>query len=282
MRNYLLLTKPRISFLFAFTGFASFVMEGSLLSSPVTLFLFIGAIFLVGGSANALNQYLERDIDKQMTRTAQKRPLPMGKISPNSALIFSIIIGMIGFLLLYFLGGKLSALLGVFTILFYSFYYTLYLKPKTPYNIVIGGGAGGMAPLIAWSAATGTIGWEAWMMFFIIFFWTPPHFWSLALYYKEDYEKVSFPMYPVIYGDEATRKQILYYSMILIPISLLLSLSDKLGSLYFCSSLILSALFLWLSFRLYIEKTKEQAKRLFGYSILYLLLLFVVIVIDGL
>lgn len=282
MRNYLLLTKPRISLLFAFTGFASFVIEGSLLSSPITLFFLIFAIFLVGGSANALNQYLERDIDKQMERTAQKRPLPLGKISPNEALIFSIAIGLIGLFIVGLLGGALAAFLGLFTILFYSFYYTLYLKPKTPYNIVIGGGAGGMAPLVAWSAATGTIGWEAWMMFFIIFFWTPPHFWALALYYKEDYEKVSFPMYPVIYGDEATRRQILYYSFILIPLSLVLTFSDKLGFLYFYSALILSGIFLWFSFRLYTERTKDQAKRLFGYSILYLLLLFVVIVIDGL
>lgn len=282
MRDFLLLTKPRISFLFAFTGFSAFVVEGSLLVHPFDVFLLTVAIFLVGGSANSFNQYLERDIDKQMARTAQKRPLPLGKMSPSSALIFSIAIGMLGLVMLWFLGGKLAAFLGLFTIVFYSFYYTLWLKPKTPYNIVIGGAGGAMAPLMAWAAATGTIGWQAWVMFLIIFFWTPPHFWSLALYYKEDYEKVSFPMYPLVYGDEATRKQILYYILVFIPLSLMLSFSVKLSFLYFFSSLILGCFFLWLSFRLYVDKAKELSKKLFGYSILYLLLLFVVIVIDAL
>ena len=283
MRAYLELTKPRISLLFAITGLAALVIEGSLSFGTWTPWILILAIFLVGGSANSFNQYFERDIDAQMERTAQKRPLPLRKISPLSALLFSIAIGVIGLGILFQWGTILAFLLGLFTILFYSFYYTLWLKPRTPYNIVIGGAAGAMGPLIAWAAATGGgIGWEAWVMFFIIFFWTPPHFWALALTHKEDYEKVSLPMLPLVKGDEVTRKQIFYYSLLLLPISLCLFLSPSLSLGYVVCAVILGSLFVWFSFRLYSEKTLLLARRLFGYSIAYLMLLFLVIIIDGL
>lgn len=282
MLNYLELTKPRISLLFAFTGFAALVIEGSLFSNFFSLFLLTLAIFLVGGSANSFNQYLERDLDKQMERTAKKRPLPLGKIRPLSALLFSIVIGILGLLILYVWGGKLSAFIGLATILFYSFYYTLWLKPKTPYNIVMGGAGGAAGPLIGWSAIQGTLSWEAWTLFLIVFFWTPPHFWALALTCKEDYKKVSLPMFPLVKGDEATRKQIFYYSLILLPLSLCLIFSEKMGILYGTISFVLGSFFLWFSFLLLTRKTDRQAKILFGYSILYLMLLFVVIVLDAL
>ncbi|MBI2646029.1 MAG: protoheme IX farnesyltransferase [Deltaproteobacteria bacterium] len=278
MCAYLELTKPRISLLFAITGLAALVLEGSL-RTPWILVL---AIFLVGGSANSFNQYFERDIDAQMERTAKKRPLPLQKISPLSALSFSIGIGVIGLGMLFQWGSLLASLLGLFTILFYSFFYTLWLKPRTPYNIVIGGAAGAMGPLIAWAAATGTLSWEPLMMFLIVFFWTPPHFWALALYHKEDYQKVSLPMLPLVKGDETTRKQIFYYSLVLVPISLSLFLSHALSVWYVLSALGLGSIFVWFSFRLYSEKTLLLARRLFGYSIVYLMLLFLVIILDGL
>ncbi|MBI3016860.1 MAG: protoheme IX farnesyltransferase [Deltaproteobacteria bacterium] len=278
MCAYLELTKPRISLLFAITGLAALVLEGSL-RTPWILVL---AIFLVGGSANSFNQYFERDIDAQMERTAKKRPLPLQKISPLSALSFSIGIGVIGLGMLFQWGSLLASLLGLFTILFYSFFYTLWLKPRTPYNIVIGGAAGAMGPLIAWAAATGTLSWEPLMMFLIVFFWTPPHFWALALYHKEDYKKVSLPMLTLVKGDETTRKQIFYYSLVLVPISLSLFLSHALSVWYVLSALGLGSIFVWFSFRLYSEKTLLLARRLFGYSIVYLMLLFLVIILDGL
>lgn len=282
MRAYLELTKPRISLLFAITGLAALVVEGSVGFGVWMPWIIILAIFLVGGSANSFNQYFERDIDAQMERTAQKRPLPLQKISPLAALVFSVGIGGVGLILLFYFGNGLAFFLGLFTILFYSFYYTLWLKPKTPYNIVIGGIAGAMGPLIGWAAMTGTIGYSAWVMFLIIFFWTPPHFWALALYHKEDYKKVSLPMLPLVKGDEVTRKQIFYYSLILMPLSLSLSLSHALSLWYVLSALGLGTLFVWFSFRLYSEKTLLGARRLFGYSIAYLVLLFLVIIIDGL
>ncbi|MBI3018787.1 MAG: protoheme IX farnesyltransferase [Deltaproteobacteria bacterium] len=284
MRAYLELTKPRISLLFAITGLAALVVEGSLSFGMWTPWILVLAIFLVGGSANAFNQYFERDIDAQMERTAQKRPLPLRKISPLAALSFSVGIGVVGLsLLFYFANGSILAfLLGLFTILFYSFYYTLWLKPRTSYNIVMGGAAGAMGPLIGWAAVTGTVGWEAWVMFLIIFFWTPPHFWALALYHKEDYEKVSLPMLPLVKGDEETRKQIFYYSLVLVPISLSLFLSHALSLFYVLSALGLGIFFVWFSFRLYSEKTLLLARRLFGYSIAYLMLLFLVMIVDGL
>ncbi len=282
MRAYLELTKPRISLLFAITGLAALVIEGSLSLGTWTPWILVLAIFFVGGSANSFNQYFERDIDAKMERTAKKRPLPLQKISPLAALCFSVGIGVVGLILLFYGGGGLATLLGLFTILFYSFYYTLWLKPRTPYNIVIGGAAGAMGPLIAWAAATGTVGWEPFLMFLIIFAWTPPHFWALALTHKEDYKKVSLPMLPLVKGDEETRKQIFYYSLALVPISLSLFLSHALSLWYVLCALGLGILFVWFSFRLYSEKTLLWARRLFGYSIAYLMLLFLVIIVDGL
>lgn len=280
MFHYLNLTKPRISLLFAMTALVSLLVEKSLSSDPLRLWGIVLATFLVGGSANAFNQYFERDIDKLMERTAQRRPLPQGKISPFSALLFSIVIGVLGTMLLLFWGGKLSALLGLGTILFYSFFYTLWLKPRTPYNIVIGGVAGAMGPLIGWAGATGSIGWIPFLMFLIIFFWTPPHFWALALYCKEDYRKVSLPMLPLVAGDEVTRRQIFYYSLVLIPLSLSLFFMDVFQWFYGITAFMLSSYFVWKAFQVYTKKTVRVYSQLFHYSIAYLMFLFVVMMID--
>lgn len=280
MRAYLQLTKPRISLLFAITGLAALIVERGMMQDPLRMWLIVLAIFCTGGAANAFNQYFERDVDTRMERTAKKRPLPLGQITPTAALVFSIVLALIGTAMLWQLGGWLSAALGVGTILFYSFYYTLWLKPRTPYNIVIGGIAGSTAPLIAWAAATGHLAATPFIMFAIIFFWTPPHFWALALCCKEDYARVGYPMLPLVVGDEATRRQIVGYSCTLLPLSLLLLHGTGLGLVYGIAAGILGALFLWAAWAVYHEKTTKAYWRLFGYSIVYVLLLFIAMIID--
>jgi heme o synthase len=272
--DYLNLTKPRISLLFAITGLTVLLMDRNLVGNSGRLWLIVLAIFMTGGSANAFNQYFERDRDKLMARTAKKRPLPQGKISPTSALLFSIALGLAGTFLLWYLGDPLAFVFGLGTIVFYSFYYTLYLKPRTPYNIVIGGVPGAMGPLIAYAAIHGNVGWAPFIMFLIVFFWTPPHFWALALCCKEDYAKVGLPMLPVVAGDEATRKQILYYSFTLLPLSLSLYFLKAFGLFYLIASTILGVFFILGALRIYREKTTKTYWQFFGYSIIYLLLLF--------
>ncbi len=280
MFAYLNLTKPRISLLFAITGLTALIMEGSLSYQSTRLWILVAAIFMTGGAANALNQYFERDVDKQMARTAKKRPLPLGKMTPMAALIFSIGMGALGTYLLWHYGTPLAAFLGLATIAFYSFYYTLWLKPRTPYNIVIGGAAGATGPLIGWAAATGTLSWASFVMFLIIFFWTPPHFWALALCCKEDYKTVSYPMFPLVKGDAATRSQILWYSLSLLPLSASLYFLKSSGLFFFFTSLALNLIFIWQAWRAYQQKTIKVYWQLFAYSIVYLLVLFVVMMID--
>lgn len=281
MFAYLNLTKPRISLLFAFTGLTVLYMEKSLLSDPLRIWMITLAIFLVGGAANALNQYFERDRDLLMQRTAKKRPLPQGLISPRGAVIFSIVSAGLGNFMLWYWGNFLAVALGVGTILFYSFYYTLWLKPRTPYNIVIGGIAGATGPLIAWAAATGTLAWAPWILFFLIFMWTPPHFWALALCCKDDYSKVGLPMLPLVKGDEFTRKQILLYSITLLPISLSLYFTGLVGLTYLISVAILGLLFIVGAILVYKMKTIKVYWQFFAYSILYLLLLFAFLILDA-
>ena len=282
MFPYLQLTKPRISLLFAITGLTAILMEGSLLARPFRMGVLILAIFLVGGAANAFNQYFERDIDKQMKRTASKRPLPQGVITPRAALIFSVSIGVVGTVALWIWGGGFAALLGLATILYYSFYYTLWLKPRTPYNIVIGGAAGAMGPLIGWAAASGKIGWVPFILFLIVFMWTPPHFWALALCCKEDYAKVSLPMLPIVAGEEVTRRQIVLYSLLLVPLTLSLYFFKVVGPFYLVAALILGGAFLVGGVQLYRKKTVKTYWAFFGFSIAYLLLLFIALMVDTL
>jgi protoheme IX farnesyltransferase len=277
---YLNLTKPRISLLFAITGLTVLLMERNLISDPWRISLLVLAIFMTGGSANAFNQYFERDRDKLMVRTAKKRPLPQGLISPNSALIFSILLGVLGTFLLWYLGDPLAFLFGLGTIIFYSFYYTLYLKPRTPYNIVIGGVPGAMGPLIAYAAVKGSISWAPFIMFLIIFFWTPPHFWALALACKEDYAKVGLPMLPVVAGEETTRKQIVYYSFCLLPLSLSLYFIKAFGLFYLITSSALGVVFILGALQVYRKKENKTNWQFFAYSIAYLLLLFGAMMID--
>lgn len=281
MLAYLNLTKPRISLLFAFTGLTVLYMEKSLLADPLRIWMIALAIFLVGGAANALNQFFERDRDQLMQRTAKKRPLPQGLISPRAAVIFAALSASIGNFMLWYWGNWLAVGLGVGTILFYSFYYTLWLKPRTPYNIVIGGVAGATGPLIAWAAATGTLTWAPLILFFLIFMWTPPHFWALALCCKDDYSKVGLPMLPLVKGDDFTRKQILIYSITLLPISLSLYFTGLVGKIYLFSAGILGLIFIIGAVMLCRLKTVKVYWQFFAYSILYLLLIFAFLILDA-
>ncbi len=278
--SYIQLTKPSIMLLVLFTGTAALILEGSLLSEPIKFVLVLLGLYLTGGCANALNQYFERDLDAKMTRTRNRRPLPTGKLSPNQALIFSTAIGLFGVILFAYFFNWLTAALALGTILFYSLYYTLWLKPNTAQNIVIGGIAGAMAPVGAWAAATNSMDVTPWIMFLIIFLWTPPHFWALALYCKDDYRLTGLPMMPIVKGDDSTRVQILVYSIILVSVSMTLGFFG-IGWIYLVTALILGFLFIQKAYQLYREKSDKKARGLFGFSLIYLFGLFAAMMIEG-
>ncbi|TFH62195.1 MAG: protoheme IX farnesyltransferase [Candidatus Zixiibacteriota bacterium] len=269
LSSYLQLTKPSIMLLVLVTGAVSLVMEGSLLSHPVRFLLVLLGLYLTGGCANAINQYLERDIDASMSRTKYKRPLPLQRLSAAHALGFAIVIGISGVLIFGVIFNWLTAILSLATILFYSFVYTLWLKPTTWQNIVIGGAAGAMAPVGAWTAATGGMALAPWLLFLIVFLWTPPHFWSLALFIKDDYEKVGYPMLPVVKGDKATLDQILVYIILLVFVSLTPMFAGS-RWLYFAFAIVLGAVFLKKAGTARRSQSPQDVRALFRYSIIYL------------
>ena len=279
--TYLKLTKPTIMLLVLFTGASALVVEGSMLSHPGRFLLFMLGLFLTGGCANSLNQYFERDIDALMTRTAAHRPLPLKKLTPAQALTFSIGIGAVGLVILAFFFNWLAASMSLATILFYGLFYTLVLKPNTPQNIVIGGVAGAMAPVGAWAAATGSTGWIPWIMFAIIFLWTPPHFWSLAITFKDDYQIAGLPMMPLVKGDHSTLSQMLVYAVTLVAVTLLLGFFGA-GWFYLIAAALLGGAFLARSVAAYRTGEPRRIKALFRFSIYYLFGLFVAIMVDSL
>lgn len=278
---YFQLTKPTIMLLVLVTGATALVMEGSLLRHPAEFALVLVALYLTGGAANALNQYFEREIDAKMIRTSGRRPLPRNKIPSKNALIFSIFIAVTGILIFGIFFNWFSAVLSLVTILFYSLFYTLFLKPNTPQNIVIGGAAGAMAPVGAWVAATGSMSIDPWILFLIIFFWTPPHFWALALVYKDDYRVAELPMMPVVNGDTQTFRWIVIYSWVLVAVSLTLYFSKAAGLLYAIVAIVLGLLFVKKSIDAKRSRSENLIKGLFGYSIVYLFGLFIAIIVDG-
>lgn len=281
-RDYVLLTKPRIVLLFALTGAAAMVVEGSLRFEGWRFLMICLGMVLTAGSANALNQYIDRDIDAVMERTRKKRPLPAGRLSPQSALMFALLTGTLATWLLFHFGNAMAAFWGVFTIAYYVGIYTMWLKRKTPYNIVIGGAAGATAPLIGWAAATGSMSLGAWLMFLIIFMWTPPHFWALALCVKDEYADASVPMLPVVKGEEVTRRQILGYTVALVPLTLALYFTRDCGWIYLVSATLLGLGFLRSAWNVFTKKDLKTSWRTFGYSIVYLLCLFSVMIVDAL
>ena len=278
---YARLTKPRIIMLLLITTIPAMILaEGGLPSPWLMLATVVGGAVVAGG-ANAMNCYFDRDIDSVMLRT-RDRPLPAGQIEPESAAVFGIVLGGIGFLILEAFTNLLAAFLTLGAFAFYVVVYTLLLKRTTPLNIVIGGAAGAVPPLVGWAAVTGEVGLPALVMFGIIVLWTPPHFWALSLNYSSDYERARVPMLPVVVGAEETRRQILLHSVALVAVSLLLPTSGAAGFIYLGAALVLGGLFIVYALRLWRDKSTRATTALFRYSIVYLALLFAAMAVDGL
>jgi len=233
------------------------------------------------GSANAINCYYDRDIDERMART-RRRPLPSHKVSPDLALEFGVVLGIVSFVFLARAVNVLAALLALSAILFYVFVYTMGLKRSTPQNIVIGGAAGAVPVLVGWAAVTGRVEVPALMLFAIIFIWTPPHFWALALKFADDYQEAGVPMLPVVAGVRATQRQILLYSLALVATTLAFAPIGRMGAIYLVAAMILGATFVWYAAALWRSGTMRAAMSLFKFSILYLALLFASMAVDAL
>jgi protoheme IX farnesyltransferase len=281
-RDYLTLTKPRIMTLLLLTGAAG-MFVGAQGVPPLALFsVSMLGLALACGGASALNHVLDRDIDVLMGSRTQERPVASGRVTPDQALEFGILLSAISFALLASAVNVLTAVLALVGNLFYVLVYTRWLKRSTPQNIVIGGAAGAVPPLVGWAAATGNLTLPALFLFLIVFFWTPPHFWALALVIKRDYEAARIPMLPVVRGDRETARQIVWYSIVLVAVTLLPFAWHTAGVLYLSAALLLGAIFLRLAWRLRRETTTARAGVLFKYSLLYLALLFVALAVDPL
>ena len=281
VRDYIELMKPRIVALVIVTAVAGVVVEGSLLHDGWRLALVLFAITLTAGSANAFNQYFERDIDARMERTRARRPLPLHRLPARNALAFAIGIGVAATALLAVVSNWLAAGLALGTILFYGFFYTLWLKPRTIHNIVIGGAAGAMGPVIAWAAAAGTLALPPVLMFLVIFLWTPPHFWALAVCVRDDYAKVGIPMLPIVKGEKETYRQIVWYSVVLAILTIAMPFLHAGGWVLAAVAAPLSAIFVWKAVRARRAASVEKAWDVFGYSIVYLFALFLGMIADA-
>ncbi|WEK47559.1 MAG: heme o synthase [Candidatus Andeanibacterium colombiense] len=284
-RDFFALTKPRVMSLVVFTGLCGLLAAPGHIH-PVLGFTAVLCIAMGAGGAGALNQWWEADIDAGMKRTAQ-RPLPQGRMDRTSARDFGVALAVASVLLMGLAVGWLPAAILALSIFYYAVIYTIWLKPRTPQNIVIGGAAGAFPPLIGWVAVTGQITLMPIVLFAIIFMWTPPHFWALALFVKTDYAKVGIPMMPVVAGEASTRRQILAYSVLLLPLSAAPWFIGGAGAFYGIVALALSATFLALSLPVAFRKRGEEdtmapEKRLFGFSVLYLFALFAALVADRL
>jgi protoheme IX farnesyltransferase len=274
------LSKPRIIVLLLITTAAAMVMAARGIPSPALVFWTLLGGALAAASAGALNCAYDADIDRLMHRTSN-RPIPQGRISVRDATIYAVAAAAVGFAILYFLVNPLAAWLSLAGNLYYVFIYTMWLKRLTPLNIVIGGAAGAVPPLVGWAAVTHAIGGPALGLFALIFLWTPPHFWSLSLMTELDYAKAKIPMLPNVYGEERTKREIVYYSVVLVAASLALYPLHVMGSLYFGAAAVLGGIFLLDAVRTWKEKDGTiYARRLFRYSLLYLALMCAVMVID--
>jgi protoheme IX farnesyltransferase len=280
--DYIALMKPRVMFLVVFTALVGLVAapEGV---HPVLALASLICIAAGAGASGALNMWFDADIDARMARTAA-RPVPRGRVTPEEARSFGAVLAVGSIVCLGVMANWLAASLLAFTIGFYVFVYTMWLKRTTPQNIVIGGAAGALPPMIGWAAATGSISLESFVLFLIIFVWTPPHFWALALLRTGDYAKAGVPMLPVVAGAGATRAQILIYSLILAPLGMAPAVIGLGGALYAAAAAVLGAIFIVMAFDCYSKREGEAAdraaKNLFGYSVLYLFLLFAVLLVE--
>jgi protoheme IX farnesyltransferase len=276
--DYFALLKPRVMSLVVFTGFAGLVAAPGalhpLLAAVAVLCIAVGA-----GAAGAINMWYDRDIDAVMQRT-RHRPIPAGRVAPEEALAFGVTLSLFSVMLMGLAVNWTAAALLALANGFYVFVYTVWLKRRTPHNIVIGGAAGAFPPMIGWAAVTGAVSLESIALFLIIFMWTPPHFWALALYRQGDYAKAGVPMLPVVAGKEETRRQILIYAALLVPLSLAPVALGMAGVIYGTVAAAMGGTFLWFALRVRRARDDASARRLFGFSILYLFALFAALIAE--
>lgn len=276
--DYMALLKPRVMSLVVFTGFAGLVVAPGNLH-PLLAVVAVLCIALSAGAAGAINMWYERDIDALMERT-RNRPIPAGRIAPTNALIFGVTLNLLPVLIMGLAVNWVAAALLAFAASFYIFVYTIWLKRRTPQNIVIGGAAGAMPPMIGWAAVTGSVTLESIALFLVIFMWTPPHFWALALYREGDYAKAGVPMLPVVAGPAETRRQILIYTVLLVPLTFAPVLLGTAGLVYGAAAAAVGAYLLWLAVQIMRTKSDRAARRMFGFSILYLFVLFAALIVE--
>ena len=280
IKNYVILTKPRINALLLFTAYVAAIVAAGGFPDPVTTLVLVIGLGLSAAGAAVINMWYDRDIDQVMSRT-QQRPLPQGIISSNNALIFGLLLQVLSLIVFLTFSNPVSALLSFAGFVYYAVIYTMWLKRRTPQNIVIGGGAGAIPPLVGWAVVTGNVSLGAILMFLVIFFWTPSHFWALALYKNDDYKKAKVPMMPVVKGPRVTKIQCMIYGVILSAVSISLSFIDTLGTLYLVISILLNVWFLVVHIKLLLEPDNQMkwAKRTFIASLIYLPMLFSLMVI---
>lgn len=276
--DYIELTKPKVQSLLLLTTIATMYVAGD--PSPLLVFLTCVGGYLSAGGAGAVNHWFDRDIDAQMARTAT-RPIPSGRVAPRAALAFGCTLAALSLIELSLAVNPLAAALSFSGFLGYVFVYTVWLKRRTPQNIVIGGAAGAVPPLVGWAAVTGSVSFTAVILFSIVFFWTPPHFWALSLLMKDDYEKVGVPMLPVVRGEGETRRQILLYSVLLYAVTQLPFCAGGFGTIYLVASLTLGLGFIAGALRLYRRADRRSALQLYLFSLAYLALLFCSMVADA-
>jgi protoheme IX farnesyltransferase len=275
--DYVELTKPKVQTLLLFTTVTTMEVAGDPSVGRVALTCLGG--YLSAGGAGAVNHFYDRDIDAQMTRTAN-RPVPSGRVSPRAALIYGCSLGAASFVLMSLTLNVLAAALALAGFVGYVGLYTMFLKRRTPQNIVIGGAAGAIPPLVGWAAVRGSVGWTAVYLFAIVFYWTPPHFWALSLLMKGEYEKVGVPMMPVVRGEHETRRQIFLYSLLLYAVTQLPFCAGKFGLFYLFASMVLGLAFVGGAWQLYRRPERRRALRLYLFSLAYLALLFGAMVAD--
>ena len=276
--DYIQVLKPRVMSLVVFSGLAGLLVAPGTLH-PILAVVAVLCIAVGAGAAGAINMWYDRDIDAVMERT-QKRPIPMGRMIPGDALGFGIVLAIGSVTVMGLAVNIVAASLLALAILFYVFVYTVWLKRRTPQNIVIGGASGAFPPVIGWAAVTGSVSVESLVLFAMIFFWTPPHFWALALYRSGDYEKAGVPMLPVVAGQRETKRQMLLYTLLLLPLALAPSFMGIAGWLYGGVAAVMGVLFCIAALAVWYDESDRAPKRMFGFSIIYLFVLFALMIAD--
>ena len=282
IKDYTTLTKPKVNLLLVITALSAiFLASNNLPSIQVLVAVVVGGT-LASGGAGAINHSIDKDIDNTMKRTS-KRPVAGDRISRTNALIFGIILNLLSFLILFLLTNILAAFMAISGTLFYILIYSLWLKKKTIHNIVIGGAAGCFPPLVGWAAVTGNLSLSAWYLFAINFFWTPPHFWALAMLMKDDYSNAKIPMLPSVVGIDATFKPMMLHTITLVLLTLTMALiNEKLGLIYLISCSIIGVYYIYITFKISKEYTKEENLKVYKFSLIYMMLFSFIVIADSL